>query len=1041
VSRTAEKIGHPALVDRAGAPLGEAEISDRQRLGVVLQAAGLLSLCEVSGWRPAKALSTARIDADGLLVGVEVEAGSLDQGGPSQLAGLLRALFRSKSTIAGRGEARRSARALLRRWDGVLGRGSADRAVSDLLDEAAFLRGDAFEGARRALGGTLIRDGIESDWRAGRSTRAVDASGRSLAELLAAGRFRAVVAEAAARDGLGEEEVQLVADALYADGKAEAALATLGPRRTPHAEILRAKCQWQLGELGSARETVRRLEAAELTVDDLLAGGDLALRVLANSGEPDAARDWVARAERGARGAQSSRAKWLAALAALDRRDEANAERHAARARAEEPQSTGWLADEVEIQLALCRGDTAALLATAARALGSRRRRMPREAAGRLWNNIGVARSMAADFAAAERAFSHAARILRRCDGPLAVTLAGTNLADVRLRLGKLRGVDAILEESATHNRRAGNVRGRAEDELLASRRDLVAGDLELALHRVERELEQLEREGSSWARGRLAAIAARALGWLERPEAAAEQLARAGDALAQELEEEELPFVRALAGDVKGALTAARGGRWAGLAVPLVLGEAPDPSAWHQLDRLEPYRRARLVLDAELLAPGSAPRERRTEAAALFRRLGADRATEICGRREMVAWQALTRYFERPPADRGALESLLAAVGHPEAELLIRGPEGERRLAGKGVGTPPGSERSAKLGDGELVLRASEIDEPLRALFALFLRDAPSPAAEGGESGSILIGASPALRGAVDRLHRFAVTDLPVLLLGENGTGKELAASEIHRLSGRRRGPWVPVNCAGLSETLLLSELFGHVRGAFTGADQARAGVFESARGGTVFLDEIGDLPLVAQGSLLRVLQEHEIRRLGESMPRKVDARVVAATNRDLDAMVEQGRFRQDLYFRLKVATVRLPPLRERGRDVLVLAERFLESIRSRGREVRLSGDARRALEAHPWPGNVRELRNTLEAAAALADQGQIGVEHLDLDAVPSSGGEGDYHRLVESYRRRLIERALEASEGNLAGAARELGVTRQFLSQFVRKYGLKVR
>jgi len=454
-----------------------------------------------------------------------------------------------------------------------------------------------------------------------------------------------------------------------------------------------------------------------------------------------------------------------------------------------------------------------------------------------------------------------------------------------------------------------------------------------------------------------------------------------------------------------------------------------------------EPFRRARFTLDAELAAPGSTPRDLRAEAAAHFRRLGADRWAAVCERGEAVAWRALGRFFERPTGDRVAIEELLAAIGHSEAELVLRTADGERRLAGA-TGRPHAAERIAKLGEGELVLRAAEIDEPLRALFGLFLRDLPAqePAA-GAAAGSTLAGESPALRAALERLRRFAASDLPVLVLGENGTGKELAAAEIHRASSRRQGPWVPVNCAGLSETLLLSELFGHVRGAFTGADQPRAGVFETARGGTVFLDEIGDLPLPAQGSLLRVLQEKEIRRLGESLPRKVDARVVAATNRDLEAMVELGRFRQDLFYRLKVATVTLPPLRERGQDVLLLTERFLETLRVRRPQLRLTPEARRALAAHSWPGNVRELKNALEAAAALADDGRIGPEQLDLETRKAANVEGDYHRLVEAYRRRLIESALEASEGSLAGAARQLGVTRQFLSQFVRKYGLDVR
>ncbi len=825
------------------------------------------------------------------------------------------------------------------------------------------------------------------------------------------------------------------AAALFRAGRAEQALVALAEDSSFDADRLRAECRAQLGELGAAREAIRRLEALELDGAGLLAAGDIALRVLVNSGEPEAARDWGARAVARSRGAAKVAARQLAALAAIDRGElDRAAEILDETCDAATDEAGDGLRAEARLQLALARSDGSGAAALAAERLRRGRRRMGRVAAGRAWSNLGFARSLGRDFSGAERAYAHAARLLRRCDGPLAITLAGSNLADVRLRLGKLRDVEAILEASSAWNRRSGNVRGRSEDELLWARRDLVTGDFARAAKRCRAAREE------GWAQDRLAALEARALGWLELPSEAREALAVAGESGLGELEPEEIPFLFALAGESDAALGAAGRPGVPPLAAALVRGESPRPDRWRELDALEPFRRARFVFDAELLLPGAAPRDRRADAAALFRRLGAARPAAVCERGEAVAWQALGRYFDRPPGDRGAIEELLAEIGHPEAELLLRTAQGELRLAGGG-GRELAAERAAPLGEGELVLRATEIDEPLRALFALFRRELPPPTADATEGDSSLAGESPALRAALDRLRRFAASELPVLILGENGTGKELAAAEIHRTSARAKGPWVPVNCAGLSETLLLSELFGHVRGAFTGADQPRAGVFEAARGGTVFLDEIGDLPLVAQGSLLRVLQEREIRRLGESLPRKVDVRVVAATNRDLEAMVDQGTFRQDLYFRLKVATLTLPPLRERGNDVLLLAERFLSPLRERRPELRLTPDGRRALTAHPWPGNVRELKNALEAAAALSEDGLVTPEHLDLRAAPAPGGEGDYHRRLEAYRRRLIEGALAAAEGSLAGAARQLGVTRQFLSQYVRKYGLDVR
>jgi transcriptional regulator with GAF, ATPase, and Fis domain len=249
-----------------------------------------------------------------------------------------------------------------------------------------------------------------------------------------------------------------------------------------------------------------------------------------------------------------------------------------------------------------------------------------------------------------------------------------------------------------------------------------------------------------------------------------------------------------------------------------------------------------------------------------------------------------------------------------------------------------------------------------------------------------------------------------------------------------------VAVNCAALSETLLLSDLFGHARGAFTGADRPHAGVFETANGGTVFLDEIGDLPPAAQGNLLRVLQEGEVRRLGESLPRKVDVRLVAATHRDLAAMVRDGRFRQDLYYRLKVCTVTMPPLRERGDDVELLAESFLEAERRRLGlpHLQLTGEARRRLRAHTWPGNVRELAHVLKAAAALTGDGPIEASALDLDTSDAALPASDYHREVDDFRRAILRRALAAHGGNRAAAARQLGVSRQALSYLVRELGL---
>ncbi len=294
------------------------------------------------------------------------------------------------------------------------------------------------------------------------------------------------------------------------------------------------------------------------------------------------------------------------------------------------------------------------------------------------------------------------------------------------------------------------------------------------------------------------------------------------------------------------------------------------------------------------------------------------------------------------------------------------------------------------------------------------------------------ILGESRGLRRCLERLERLAPSDLPVLIQGETGTGKELAARRLHRKSPRRGRPMAPVNCAALAPGLLVSELFGHLRGAFTGADRDRAGIFEAAEGGTVLLDEIGDLPLDAQGKLLRLLQEGEVRRIGESLPRRIDVRVVAATHRDLGRMVEEGSFRRDLYYRLRVGRVKLPPLRDRGGDVLLLTKAFLAELGQP--PPRLTANARRRLLDYQWPGNVRELKNVLEVAAALSDNGIIETDLLDLPEANRPVRHG-YHERLRQLRYSMVAEALDATDGNRAAAARRLGLSRQALSYLVRR------
>jgi DNA-binding NtrC family response regulator len=305
------------------------------------------------------------------------------------------------------------------------------------------------------------------------------------------------------------------------------------------------------------------------------------------------------------------------------------------------------------------------------------------------------------------------------------------------------------------------------------------------------------------------------------------------------------------------------------------------------------------------------------------------------------------------------------------------------------------------------------------------------------------MVGRAPAMRALVDTAIRVARSRATVLITGESGTGKELFARLVHRESPRRGKPFVRVNCAALAETLLESELFGHERGAFTGAVARREGRFEMADGGTLFLDEIGETSPALQAKLLRVLEEREFERVGGTKTLTTDVRVVAATNRDLEKEIEEGRFREDLFYRLKVVQLRIPPLRERREDVDALAQHFLEKYsRENGSRVRRIGDdALALLRAHSWPGNVRELENTIERAVVL-DAGeilearQLAIEIGRDGAAPQLDVSAHVGRTLDDLERALILRTLESTGNHRKEAARLLGVTPRTLTNKIAQY-----
>jgi len=309
------------------------------------------------------------------------------------------------------------------------------------------------------------------------------------------------------------------------------------------------------------------------------------------------------------------------------------------------------------------------------------------------------------------------------------------------------------------------------------------------------------------------------------------------------------------------------------------------------------------------------------------------------------------------------------------------------------------------------------------------------------------IIGHSPAMQRVFDVLGQVCATSATVLILGESGTGKELVARAIHANSPRREHHFVAVNCAALSEGLIESELFGHVKGAFTGAIAAKEGRIVYADGGTLFLDEVGDMPLTTQAKLLRVLETREVQPVGGNTLRKVDVRLVTATNRDLRAMVKASTFREDLLFRLQVVTIELPPLRERSGDVPLLVDHFLSELAEQhGRKVRgISPEARAALVRASWPGNVRELRNVLETMVLLARGEVLGIEDVpeqvregERPAGRRGGGYELAGRSFQEVERDLIEKNLELAGGNREKAARILGIGERTLYRKLKEYGL---
>ncbi|MGH7439957.1 MAG: sigma-54-dependent transcriptional regulator [Polyangiaceae bacterium] len=421
-----------------------------------------------------------------------------------------------------------------------------------------------------------------------------------------------------------------------------------------------------------------------------------------------------------------------------------------------------------------------------------------------------------------------------------------------------------------------------------------------------------------------------------------------------------------------------------------------------------------------------------------------------------------------RPAADR-ALEALAAApfdavvtdlcmVGPGGIDLCVRVAEGWPDvpvLVLTAFGSLESAVQAIRAGAYDFISKPVEMDVLAiavdRAVRHKQLREEVKrlrlEVARGSATGDELLGSSDAMARVKQLLDRVAEADVSVLISGESGTGKEVVARTLHARSGRVSGPFVALNCAAVPETLIESELFGHVRGAFTDARETRQGLFQQAHGGTLFLDEIADMPLTVQPKLLRVLQERTVRPVGATHETPIDVRLMAATNRDLEEAIEERRFREDLYFRVNVVQVSLPPLRARGADVLLLASHFCARFAERSRKniVGLSAPAAERLMAYSWPGNVRELQNCMERAVALTQHDHVAVDDLpekirDYRRSHVLVAADDPSELVpmEVVEHRYIARVLEAVQGNKAAAARILGYDRKRLSRKLEKLGV---
>ncbi len=1052
--------------------------SDRERAAFLVQGLALLAHLRAARWR-LDDWTDARVDARGVLrVAPGAVAAVADDRLPQDVARDLVVLLFGSEDLPGRSPVRAAFRPAVARWQDRLLPVSPNRVIVDLLERAPFLWGREFpavgsslfavvedeSGSHVVVAGrpawrrTLARTdeeeirGLAGDrdrtrlfWRRARDAAAGDRSGdRRSGGIAPAGADPSDQAPLPS-----PEERSAEARRLLGRGRFESALSLLrGSERTDDL-VLRLRGQIFLGSATAARRTLGRLEKRTLSGRQAAERRETAVELHAATGAAPQLRSWAGRL-----GADAGRARAFRALACWEL-GEIRAMEGLLLPDGEARRT--WVELLVRARLARARGRFAEAERLLASGLARGRERLTLRRRADLWKELATLRLSVNDLVGAERAACISVGLLRRCEGPVARSAAHGDLVEIRIRKGWLAGVAETIAGMKREGRLAGNLRRVLEARVLEARLVLARGESAAALDCCRMAQENLRGPRTHWQLGRaLHLLTARALVHLGRREEAATELAAL-------LERPVVAFCPAELDDLlplllsTGLRDAAAGlaavGEGASVWSAVLEGGSPSAEAWRQVEARGSLRGASMVHDLITLGVRGAPAGLLDRAVRAFVAVGAEALAQRVDCTRVGPWRALAAFLAAPDPDPETCRKLMAAGGHPEAriEVIWSGRDAQPGIAEPEVlvAGPGGSDRfTVDAAVGRLSLVADDVDEPTRVLASAIAtrlssgsrrRLAVSELAEPGRtSASGMVGRSQALRNALALVERLAAHDLPVLILGESGTGKELLARRLHGSSARASRPWLAVNCAALPESLLLSDLFGHSRGAFTGADRDRIGVFESADGGTVFLDEIGELPWAAQGMLLRLLQEGEMRRVGESRTRRLNFRLVAATHRDLAAMVESGSFREDLYFRLRVAWVEAPPLRERGGDVMLLARHFLDAAAGE-RRLTFDDSAVQRLQSHSWPGNVRELKNTVDRAAALVEGTEIPVEMLGLPDLAnndvSDDVSGDYRLRMERYRRRLITSALAESGGNQARAARALGLSRQALSYHVRR------